>query len=133
MRSTQSYVIRRAVVADAARVAEVYNVGIEERSATFETAPRTAADMAQRLAGSERHPVFVAVRDGVVIGWAGISSYRPRECYAGVGEFSIYLDRAARGQGIGKALLSALVDEAASLGYWKLLSRIFPANIASRA
>src|SRR5207302_3722606 len=119
--------------ADAAAVAGIYSAGIEERSATFETAPRTAADVARRLAGSERHPVFVAVRDGVVIGWAGISSYRLRECYAGVGEFSIYLDRAARGQGIGKVLLSALVDEAASLGYWKLLSRIFPANIASRA
>jgi L-amino acid N-acyltransferase YncA len=62
-----------------------------------------------------------------------VSSYRPRACYSGIGEFSIYLDTGARGRGVGKSLLIALVDEARICGYWKLLSRIFPANAPSRA
>ena len=66
-------------------------------------------------------------------GWAGLSSYRARACYAGIAEFSIYLDRNARGRGIGRQLLAALVDAARGRGYWKLVSRVFPANAASRA
>jgi L-amino acid N-acyltransferase YncA len=126
-------IIRPASIADAGRVAEIYNIGIAERGATFETAPRTELDMAERIPGVARHPMLVAECADLVVGWAAISVYRPRACYAGVGEFSIYIDPAARGQGIGRQLLSALIEEAASLGYWKLLSRIFPFNTASRA
>jgi L-amino acid N-acyltransferase YncA len=125
--------IRQASLADARRIADIYNIGIAERAATFETTPRTVADIAQRLDADPRHVMLVAERAGDVVGWAGISSYRPRACYAGVGEFSIYLDPAARGQGLGRQLLTALIDQARSLGYWKLLSRIFPFNTASRA
>jgi L-amino acid N-acyltransferase YncA len=89
--------------------------------------------MAARVDGDSRYPVLVAERDDVVIGWAGLSSYRARDCYQGVGEFSIYIGRDARGQAVGKVLLNALVDRAATLGYWKLLSRIFPFNAGSRA
>jgi phosphinothricin acetyltransferase len=62
-----------------------------------------------------------------------LSRYRPRECYAGIAEFSIYLDRSARGRGLGRQLLSALIDVAREHGYWKLVSRIFPSNAGSRA
>ncbi len=125
--------IRRARPEDAAAIAEIYTQGILERIATFESEPRTPEMMLAWLAEhDERHPVLVAERDGRVLGWASISSYRPRACYAGVGEFSIYLHRDARGQGIGKVLLGALIDEARRLGYWKLLSRVFPFNTASR-
>jgi len=126
-------VIRRARPEDAAAIAEIYTQGILERIATFESEPRTPEMMLAWLAEhDERHPVLVAERAGRVLGWASISSYRPRACYAGVGEFSIYLHRDARGQGIGKVLLDALIDEARRLGYWKLLSRVFPFNTASR-
>lgn len=126
-------VIRRARPEDAAAIAEIYTQGILERIATFEAEPRTPEMMLAWLAEhDERHLVLVAEQAGRVLGWASISSYRPRACYAGVGEFSIYLHRDARGQGIGKVLLSALIDEARRLGYWKLLSRVFPFNTASR-
>lgn len=126
-------VVRRARREDAAAIAEIYTQGILERIATFESEPRTPEMMLAWLAErDERHPVLVAEWDGRVLGWASISSYRPRACYAGVGEFSIYLHRDARGQGIGKVLLGALIDEARRLGYWKLLSRVFPFNTASR-
>jgi L-amino acid N-acyltransferase YncA len=125
--------IRRASIADAAQIADIYNAGIAERIATFETTRRTAQDMADRITANPRHAVLVAERDGAIVGWAGISGYRARACYDGVGEFSIYIDPSARGQGVGRQLLAALLAEAASRGYWKLVSRIFTFNAASRA
>jgi L-amino acid N-acyltransferase YncA len=125
--------IRPARRDDAAAIAAIYNIGIGERSATFETAPRTEAQVAERLEQAERYPMLVAVADtGTVVGWAGVSEYRPRQCYAGIGEFSIYLAPEARGRGIGKTLLFALIDVARERGYWKLLSRVFLFNSASR-
>lgn len=126
--------IRPAVAADASAIADIYNQGIAERSATFETVPRTVGDIEQRLADLARYPLLVAIDDaGSVVGWAGLSSYRSRDCYAGIGEFSVYLDASARGRGIGRQLLQALIEVAQQHGYWKLLSRIFVFNTASRA
>ena len=125
--------IRKATVDDSAAIARIYNQGIEDRGATFEAQPRSAADIAVRVGEGERFPMLVAVHDERVVGWAGLSSYRPRECYAGIAEFSIYLERTARGKGIGRQLLTALVDAARHQRYWKLVSRIFPFNAGSRA
>jgi L-amino acid N-acyltransferase YncA len=124
--------IRLAIPADAAAIAAIYNQGIEERGATFETALRTADDILARL-DDERFPTLVAEDRGEVLGWAALSSYRPRLCYEGIAEFSIYLERAARGRGIGRRLLTSLIEVAAERGYWKLVSRVFPFNTASRA
>jgi len=126
-------IIRDAVDADAEAIARIYNQGIEDRGATFETGPRSAADIEVKLSDTERFPTLVAAVDGRVVGWAALSTYRPRPCYAGIAEFSIYLDRAARGRGLGRELLRSLVDAARQRGYWKLVSRIFPFNAASRA
>lgn len=124
--------IRPAVAADSAAIAGIYNQGIEDRCATFETAPRSTQDIERRISGDD-YPLLVAVSDrGDVLGWAGLSSYRPRECYAGIAEFSIYIDRSARGQGLGRLLLTALIDAARDRGVWKLVSRVFVFNDASR-
>jgi phosphinothricin acetyltransferase len=125
--------IRDAVERDAAAIAGIYNQGIEDRGATFETTPRSADDMAARIAEQARYPMLVISDGDTVVGWAALSAYRPRECYAGIAEFSIYLDRGARGRGLGRALLSALIDAARARGHWKLVSRVFPSNQASRA
>jgi phosphinothricin acetyltransferase len=125
--------IRHAGEQDAAAIARIYNEGIEDRGATFETEPRQAGDIAAKLAERERYPLFVITEDDAVLGWAGLTTYRPRACYAGIAEFSIYLDRRARGRGLGRQLLTALVDGARERGYWKLVSRIFPTNAGSRA
>lgn len=124
--------IRTAVAGDAAAVTAIYNQGIAERGATFETAPRRVEDIAAKLREPGRHPWLVATQGGAVLGWAGLSLYRPRDCYAGIAEFSVYLDAGARGRGLGKQLLAALVDEARSQGFHKLVSRIFVSNHASR-
>lgn len=124
---------RPAADTDADAIADIYNQGIADRGATFETEPRTVDDIRARLADAGRFPLLVAEDGGAVIGWAGLSRYRPRACYAGIAEFSIYLDRDARGRGVGRQLLEVLVNAARERGYWKLVSRIFPFNTASRA
>ena len=126
--------IRPALPQDAATITAIYNVGIAERAATFETEPRTVEQVAARIAQADRYPMLVAedTDTGTVLGWAGVSEYRPRPCYAGIGEFSIYLAVEARGQGIGTRLLTALLDAARERGFWKLLSRVFLFNSASR-
>jgi phosphinothricin acetyltransferase len=75
----------------------------------------------------------VAQINGEIIGWAGAGPYRERECYQGIGEFSMYVRRDWRSRGVGDLLVAALISEAERLGLWKLLSRIFPFNEASRA
>ena len=124
---------RAATIGDALAIADIYNQGIAERGATFETRPRTTHEIADKLRDVGRYPTLVAEEEGRVVGWAALSGYRPRDCYAGIAEFSIYLDRDARGHGVGQRLLDALVGAARDLGYWKLVSRVFPFNAASRA
>ena len=126
--------IRSALADDAAAIAEIYNQGIEDRVATYETRRRSAEDQRgwlQSVAG--RYPAVVAQIDGEIIGWAGAGPYRDRECYRGVGEFSMYVRRDWRRRGVGDLLLVGLISDAERLGLWKLLSRIFPFNEASRA
>lgn len=125
--------IRPASDGDADAIAQIYNQGIAGRMATFETTPRTADDIAQTLAaGRGRYPFLVATIDGEVAGWANVSTYRPRACYAGIGEFSIYIDERWRGMGVGRVLLPVLIEAAEAAGFWKLLSRVFPFNTGSR-
>lgn len=130
--------VRTAEPDDAAAIAEIYNQGIRGRQATFETEERTADERRAWLAAhGPQHPCLVAMApDGTgerVVGWASTSAYRSRECYRGIAEFSIYVHADWRGQRVGKALLEALILAAESAGLWKLVSRIFPENAASRA
>jgi phosphinothricin acetyltransferase len=125
---------RLATLDDAPAIAEIYNQGIEERIATFETEPRTTEQIVAAIRERGEHfPTVVAEWDGTVVAWASASLYRSRPCYAGIGEYSVYVHRAARGIGAGKAVLEALFEESAARGLWKLTSRIFPENVASLA
>ena len=125
-------IARVATVADAAAIARIYNQGIEERIATFETEPRSTAQVETQLAEKgDRYPTVVVERQGEVLAWAGAGPYRTREAYAGVAEHSVYTAREARGTGAGRAALEALIREYEARGFWKLVSRIFPENQAS--
>jgi L-amino acid N-acyltransferase YncA len=81
--------------------------------------------------GEARHPVLIAESAGEVVGWISASTYRPRECYAGIAEFSVYVAGEARGRGVGDALMAAFLPACEATGLWKVLSRIFPENTAS--
>jgi L-amino acid N-acyltransferase YncA len=130
-------IARTATPADSEPIARIYNQGIEDRIGTFETRPRAQADIEKWFDG--RHPIVVveAAMENTagaaeVIAFASTSTYRPRECYAGIAEVSAYVAREWRGRGAGRAAMSALFDEARSAGFHKLVSRIFPENTASR-
>lgn len=121
---------RLATPADSERITAIYNQGIEDRVATFETELRTVSTV--RSWFEQPYPIVVVERSGDVIAWANASTYRPRACYAGVCEFSVYVDRAARGTGAGRLAMDELIHVARAAGYTKLLSRVFVENTGSR-
>ena len=119
-------------MADAPAIAAIYNEGIADRVATFETEPRTAETIATQITDKgDRFPTIVAERDGRIVAWAGASAYRSRPAYAGVAEHSVYVARDARGSGAGRVVLDAFCRTYAERGFWKIVSRIFPENVAS--
>ena len=120
---------RTATSDDAEAIARIYNQGIEERIATFETRPRTAGEVRAWFDG--RHPVVVVEEAGAVIAFAATFAYSPRQCYAGIAEVSLYVERAARRRGAGRLAVEALLKAAQQAGLWKLLSRVFVENTAS--
>jgi L-amino acid N-acyltransferase YncA len=123
---------RPAAYFDASSIARIYNQGIEDRIGTFETRLRSEADITAWF--EQPYPVVVVDgAEGEVIAFAAMSQYRPRECYRGIAEFSVYVAREHRGRGAGRLAMSALLEAAEAGGYWKLLSRIFVENTASRA
>ena len=125
--------MRPATPADASAVAAIYNEGIAEREATFETRPRDAADV-EKWFEEEEVPFLVEEDEhGTLVGFARLSPYSDRCVYAGVGEHGVYVAAAARGRGVGRALLEALCEAAERAGYYKLTSRVFATNAASRA
>src|SRR5690348_11589167 len=108
---------RAATPEDAARIAQIYNEGIEDRVGTFETRPRTEADVRAWFDG--RHPIVVVELGRAIIAFASTSTYRPRECYAGIAEFSVYVARDGRGRGAGSMAMQALIDACGPAGIWK--------------
>jgi L-amino acid N-acyltransferase YncA len=127
-----SVTVRAAQPADAPAIAALYNVGIEERQATFETRPREPAEIGAWF--EPALPFLVAEdADGRVVGFARVSPYSDRCVYDGVGEHGVYVGRQARGQGVGRRLLEALAAESERHGLYKLTSRVFTTNEASRA
>ena len=130
MVNSESVLVRPATVSEAPMIMKIYNEGIRSRAATFETRERTADDILAWFTPAV-HPILVAERNGDVWGWIAASTYRARECYAGVAEFSVYVSYSTHGRGVGSTLMSAFIPACTAAGFWKLLSRIFPENKAS--
>ena len=122
--------LREMTEADWPEVAAIWAEGIATGNATFETEPPSFAafDATRRPEGR-----FVAERSGKIAGWAALSSVSSRPCYAGVAENSVYVASAARGQGVGTALMAALADAAVAAGAWTIQTSVFPENAASIA
>lgn len=123
--------VRNATTADVPAITLIYNQGIVDRIATLETLERTEDERLAWLTGrGERHPVLVADQDGRVHGWASINNFNPRDAYRHVADFSIYIERSARGRGIGSTLMQSVVHTARALDYHKLVLAAFPSNDA---
>ncbi len=111
-------------------VERIYAEGIATELATFETEPPTWPEFDREKLAELR---LVAVEDGAVVGWVALSATSARDCYAGVVEHSVYVSADARGRGIGRALLDALVVGADAAGISTIQTSIFPENEASVA
>jgi L-amino acid N-acyltransferase YncA len=122
--------IRAMRPGDWPRVASIYEAGIATGDATFET---EAPPWDSWDAGHLTEPRLVASRAGAVVGWAALSPVSERCVYQGVAEVSVYVDPAVSGQGVGHAVLAALVEASESAGIWTLQTGIFPENTASLA
>ena len=110
------------------QVRAIYLEGIRTGQATFETEAPSCEGW------NESHLPFARLvrREGeTVLGWAALSAVSQREVYRGVAEVTVYVAESARGRGIGRALLEALIEASESNGVWTLQASIFPENIAS--
>jgi L-amino acid N-acyltransferase YncA/DNA-binding transcriptional ArsR family regulator len=115
---------------DMPEVLAIYEQGLATRNATFETKVPTVKQLRARWMPGM---AWVAELAGNVVGWTAVMPVSGRDCYAGVGETSVYVTESARGRGVGKALLFAQVNEADRAGMWTLQTSIFPENRASLA
>ncbi|MCX5205955.1 GNAT family N-acetyltransferase [Streptomyces sp. NBC_00237] len=126
-----SAVVVPLVAEHAQQVLAIYQAGVEEGNATFETrAPTWETFDTGKLPG---HRFAALDENGAVLGWVAASRVSDRAAYAGVVEHSVYVDPAARGRGIAATLLKALIDSTEKAGIWTIQSGIFPENTASLA
>ncbi|MET9555141.1 N-acetyltransferase family protein [Streptomyces sp. NPDC006645] len=115
----------------AEEVLAIYQLGIDEGDATFETTAPTWQKFDATKLPDHRHVAVDAT--GRVLGWVAAARVSDRSAYAGVVEHSVYVHPAARGQGIGAALLRELIASTEAAGIWTIQSGIFPENTASLA
>jgi phosphinothricin acetyltransferase len=124
-RHNPSLTIRHAEIADAEAIADIYNEAILTSTATFDTVPKSIEERTQWLEShDERHPVLVAVIDGVVAGWSSLSKWSDRPAYDDTAETSFYVHSTYRGRGIGRKLKETIIEEARRLGYHTLIARV---------
>ena len=115
--------IRHATVSDVDSITEIYNEAILTTTATFDTEPKTREDrIAWFESHDERHPVLVAELDAIVVGWACLTEWRPRAAYADTAETSFYVKTEHRGNGIGRKLKEAIIEEARRLKFHTLIA-----------
>jgi phosphinothricin acetyltransferase len=126
--------IRRANLADAEAIRQIYNTEVTGSTATLDLVPRTPEEQANwMVAHSGVYPVIVAEDGGQVVGFAALSPYRPRPGYATAVEDSIYVAEQHRGKGIGRALLGEAVDMARTHGFHSVVARVSATQQASVA
>jgi L-amino acid N-acyltransferase YncA len=122
--------LRPMTARDAVAVLAIYQAALDGGDASFET---SAPDWAAFDTGRLPEHRWVAADGGRVLGWVAVTRVSPRPVYAGVVEHSVYVDAAARGRGVGRALLERLIASTEAAGIWTIQSGIFPENRASIA
>jgi phosphinothricin acetyltransferase len=123
--------IRALTPQDWPDVRRIYRDAIASGETTFETEPPPSWEAFDGSRLAEHR--FVATEDGVVLGWATVSATSSRRCYAGVVENSVYVAADARGRGVGRALMEALLESTEAGGIWTVQAGMFPENESSVA
>jgi L-amino acid N-acyltransferase YncA len=117
--------IRKAGLEDLGPITDIYNEAILTTTATFDTEPKTIEERRGWFnAHNDRHPILVAVIGDQVVGWSSISTWSDRCAYDDTGETSFYVKSDFRGQGIGRKLKEATMQEAQRLKYHTLIARV---------
>jgi phosphinothricin acetyltransferase len=118
-------VIRAAVLADLSAITEIYNEAILTTTATFDTEPKSLDERREWFQShDERHPILIAESSGQVVGWASLTRWSDRRAYDETAETSFYVKDVCRGQGIGRQLKLAIIEEAKRLGFHSLIARV---------
>jgi phosphinothricin acetyltransferase len=131
---SDALLIRRAEAGDAAAIGRIYDEAAATGSATFATGPHPASERRRWLAArAERAPVWCGVIEGGLVAWSALAPLSHRPWYAGVAEYTVYVERARHGTGIGGRMLEGLLEAAPAFGYWKLVGMILPENAAGLA
>ncbi len=120
--------VRDMLQSDSERVLEIYRMGLETRNATFETKVPFWQEWDSKYLPHSR---FVSEENGIVNGWAALTSFSAREVYRGVAELSIYVAGNFRGKGIGSQLMEKIIASSELNGIWTLVSSVFPGNEAT--
>jgi phosphinothricin acetyltransferase len=125
--------IRDARPGDLAAVVAIYNATIPTRLATADLDPVSAAGREAWFGAHDpgRRPLWVAEADGAVVGWLSLEDFHERPAYAATAELSVYVAEAARGRGVGRALLGHLLERAPGLGVERLVGLVFAHNAPS--
>ena len=120
-----SLVTRKATLSDLDAITGIYNEAILTTTATFDTEPKSIRERLQWFQShDERHPIWAAELDGIVVGWISLSKWSERQAYQETGETSFYVKSEYRGKGIGSALMQTLIREAQRLHYHTIIARI---------
>jgi L-amino acid N-acyltransferase len=118
-------VIRRAEMADLEAITEIYNEAILTTTATFDTETKTVEERTQWFqAHDKRHPILVAIVNERAVGWSSLTKWSDRRAYDNTAETSFYVKSEYRGQGIGRKLKEATIQEARELGFHTLIARV---------
>jgi phosphinothricin acetyltransferase len=134
MSAGQPIEIRWARGADAPAIQAIYAPEVLETAISFEVEPPTVAEMERRIAQTTRtHPWLVCAREGRVVGYAYASAHRPRPAYRWSVDVSVYVDRSARGAGVGRALYTPLLKMVSAQGYVTAYAGITLPNAGSVA
>lgn len=126
--------IRPALITDVPAITDIYNHAVLTSTASFDLEPKSIEDRECWLSErEERHPVFVAEEDGVVLGWAALSRISPRAAWGATVEISVYIHDEHKRKGVGRALSLRLLEQAPRVGVHSVLARICTENLGSIA
>ncbi len=121
--------IRQAALNNLGQITAIYNDAIKKTTATFDTEPKTPEEQERWFTSHDaRHPLLIAERDGIIVGWASLSEWSDRCAYSNTAEISLYVEEKHRGKGIGKKLMKAIIQEGQKAGLHTIIARISEGN-----